>query len=798
MDVTVEIQGNDVGDYLISVEREEKLCSAGQTWTVELDLNYATEIMPWNSIVIYEEGNKVLTGYVASIVDHWGGGPPGITVTGIDTWKLALDGWSTEVYEVNSGDTVKGLMARYLDEVGLSYSISDVVDQPMPDSMYIPYMPISEIIYDLASSVAAYIRVDEDGVVQIGHVFEGDGPDIATGDNLISISVEENDAKARNKVVVWGPNDTGIIRSDEDWATVDHTMVYASPYVKSAGILAATIHAQLRNLEVVKTIDIDGDSTLKVGDKCDIAGPANTWSGEDYCTTITAYWDKKRGYQMTAKFGERCAIYGRGVPPLAADGRDIIVATYDCGVWRCKDIWDDDEVWQPLNIGLSTAYPDDDIPANGGYDCDWFIRDPFEPNSRAFLLTKYGIYETRSLEPGYENWVLIRSNKDMGRDIGSDLTYYGLRIRSTITRQGRYYIALGVEGDVLGGWSKWVAVTDDYFRTITFADHTQLIGAWDFGHQENTGISSWHRLSRFTGDGQGGFAAWHRNDDGCSVSGIESGIASSGGPAAWAGIMCGNELALTPWRVYDPPGSEPSAIMGWRWHTFEHNEANSWMKNGAIHIPYDQVYIPMSFNTRESYSSCSGTISFAHPNIIYYMPGKWVGNESVTTAVYPVKVTYTGGPTAGSYLPSYSAAPITNLPWGGADCHTLQGALGTLTGNRQKVYCFNGGNPSRFATSEDECDTWTERNSVPFKTSCFSGFPYSDQKVYTGRDPTRDESAPHPGYNTDLDLIYVTWDKGDTAWVDVTKNLYTVTQALGLRDHNRGTAGLVTIAPRYI
>ena len=95
--------------------------------------------------------------------------------------------------------------------------------------------------------------------------------------------------------------------------------------------------------------------------------------------------------------------------------------------------------------------------------------------------------------------------------------------------------------------------------------------------------------------------------------------------------------------------------------------------------------------------------------------------------------------------------------------------------------------------------TWTEKSSVPFKTSCFSGFPYSSNKIYAGRDPVRDPT-PEDQDPPDTALIYVSWDRGDT-WHDVTGDLWDQTKALGFRKddegNNLGARGLVTIAPRY-
>ena len=108
----------------------------------------------------------------------------------------------------------------------------------------------------------------------------------------------------------------------------------------------------------------------------------------------------------------------------------------------------------------------------------------------------------------------------------------------------------------------------------------------------------------------------------------------------------------------------------------------------------------------------------------------------------------------------------------------------------------NAGKPSRFAISDNGGNSWTEKASVPFKTACFSGFPYSSNKIYTGRDPVRDATS-----SGNTALIYVSWDRGDT-WHDVTGDLWDQTKALGLRKdyygNNLGARGLVTIAPRYL
>lgn len=832
MNVQLLIGGVDVGDYLNSVERTEDLCMPGQQWSARLDLNCPETVEPWSTAVIKEDGDTVLTGYVSGVSDQFNASSPYKIVTGVDTWKRATDCWNTETYITGVGDTVGGLIARFLDMAGLSYSLGAYESPDVPVGLMISYQPVSEIVLSLASAANAFIRVNAAGVVLVGDVVnENPGPDIAEGDNLISIDRTLSDYRARNRVMVWSPAGLADIRSDEDWAVVDHTMVYASPYCNNPEMLASRIHADLHNVEDIKQMATVGDSSRRAGQVVDVSSTLVS-STDEVCTKIRSEWNKNVGHRMTITTGERCAIFGAG--PSAYDGRDVIVATYGHGVWRCKDIWEDTPHWEPLNTGLRTAYPAYGIPADGGLNCDWFIRDPFECNTRAFLVTEYGIYETRSLEPGYENWIPVLSNQRLYDETGNSGNihlHYTLNIRSTIARRGRYYILAGVDGDEFGGWYKIVGVTNDHFKTFNLdarhdVDTSNYISKFCPGKQpppplysglagelttgwylDNTGISSWHHLSPYCEAGKGGLAAWHRNDHGCFVTGTKNNIASyQAGPAIWSGTMwiedvvsggtgtlvCkAEDICVTPVTIVTSPflesvWNECPPFSG-VYPNYQHpttmlvptfNIYNGWYKQPTIHIPYDQTYTVANGGVHNFRGARN------MPSVYYLIPGLWTGGVSGDTGSYPWHST---------------RGTIYNLPWGGTDCHFLQGSLGTYSPNRNKVYCFNAGKPSRFAVSDDECDTWTEKTSVPIKTSCFSGFPYSSAKVYVGRDPVRDATGVASA--DDTALLYSSWDRGDT-WTDVTGDLWTQTQAMKIGGGDfggpyYGAHGLVTVAPRY-
>lgn len=835
MNLSVEIDAASADDYIIAGSRTEKLCLPGQEWKIDLDFDCPLGIVPWDPIVIWEEGTRVLTGYVSSVSKIWGT-EPATVVLGVDTWKRATDCWNTTEYVTSPSDTACSLIRRFLDIAGCSYTIDTNYDISVPEGLVISYQPISEIVTQLCSALNFYIRVNADGWIIIGDVVQDRelGPDLTIGDNIITFDMVESDYRARNKIVVWGPTGTAMVRTDEDWAVVDHTLVYASPFCYDANGLAQAIWANLHEVERVITVESPGDASRRVGQYVDIDAPDDLFTGMEMCTTIKSRTDDQ-GYRMDSIFGERCAVYGSG--PGWTDGRDIIVATHECGVWRCYDIWEDTPRWYPLNIGLQTSHVWRTVDWGSAFNCEWFIRDPFIHNSMAFLLTQVGIYQTMSLEPGYENWTLQQFNPMVSAYYGSPLQGDGgpsdpywhiAKLRSTIARQGAYYIV--VQAPYLG--KCYVGLTNDHFNTIhggpdaygnygTMPPPVQCTGntpatlscydmrhsgLWgdecNWGYQVTAAIGTWHSQSGgYTGgDGRGGLAAWHRNDLGCTVTGLSSIGASNACVHRWHCTRGGEGASSDPNspiysdNMITTPSFENVANWWWCGHCdygptcgplsdpwglkvptsgdsglFEYNGyvPTRWLLVPSLHIPYNQVYAE---NGR--------------PMVEYIHPARFDGDPYQITSMLPAKVT--GGE------PDYFVPP-----WGGDPslASVMQGSIGTYTPNANYVYMFSNGAPCRFAVSEDGSATWEERESIPFTTACYSGFPRSEQKVYAGRHAKWDPSS-----DTDRALLYVSWDRGES-WHDVTGDLWEKTQALGLRvdggGNPLGASGLVTIAPRY-
>jgi len=811
MSVSVTVDGTDRTSSLIRMERRDQYCDPGAS--VELVFDNVFEILPWKDVVVYENGTKTFTGTTSQI--EASRDVLQLTIRASDDIRRIKEYFVAEDYET-AGEGVKYWLNLFATAAGCSVSFDTDYDPTPLVGMTMGKMMAVEIVNELLLFAGWDMWCDADNTLHFGYRMTDAGVSysLAAGDNLVGMLRTRDSESCRNRAIVYGAIGSAVAQAqfgweidDDDWRTMVVSSVYLETVTQAYDLANRMVSVAGPEWDI-KRCDLDAVyEDIEIGDRVSFDDGVGN-SGTDHVTTLTTVWEGDSGMEtMHVVLGERCPIVGSpGAAPI--DGRDVIVATYECGVWRCRDIWADTIHWESMNNGL-----EDD-----GLNCEWFIRDPFEPNTLAFLLTQEALYQTLSTEPGYEYWMPKHLQFE-----GDVEDWYIAKIRSTVARRGAYYFALTRKADP-AYWSA-VALSNDGCDTIRLADRVdkcsgqytvydcgvgrpptfsgRLFGSkCNYTYQTECAVQCWHNPQAYGGlGGSGGLAAWHRNDHGCTITGLTSPRASNARPAYWHctrasvgysmdGVYNGDiaeglcvdpdSVILSPWTF-----SRGTAI----WFCYasggilEYNicttpnatgtisvPASSWTQMFSLHIPYNQSYTQDAFDSSE------------FPSIIYFTPGKWDGG--VLTGITDRWPTRNG--------------VALELPWGSSPasiCHDCQGSIGTYSPDRTKVYCFSGGSPSRFATSDDEGDTWTEGASIPFNTACFSGFPYSSAKVYAGRHAIRDGTT-----DEDTALIYVSWDRGES-WQDVTGDLYEQTKAMGRRYTKSGdplgASGLVTIAPRY-
>lgn len=850
----VYVDGVDRSDLLIHVHRREEYCDPGKK--CELTFSDSFSVLPWQEIVLFEYDTKTFTGTVNQIEENRLDRT--MVVRGLDDIRRLREYFIAEDYET-AGEGAVYWIRKFAEEAGCTIEFIENYDRAELAGMTIGKMMAYEAIDELLLYMGWDIWCDVDNVVQVGFRQRSSRATehAIAGLNMVGMERTLDSESPRNACRVYTAQGNAYVHQEFGWEIDSddiRTMVVASPYTTTqidANELASRMLAAAGPTWDIKRIDLDDVyPSMEIAEICEYDNGEGD-SGKDIITTVTTDWDGNSGLRTThVVLGERCPKVGAGGANYYGDGRDIIVATYECGVWRCFDIWEDIPRWYPLNTGLEEhiLYGEDDEDLGSSFKCEWFIRDPFRHLNVAFLLTQVGIYRTDSLEPGYENWQLQILNRTCGvywGDSQDNYCWYIAKLRSTIASEGMYYVV--VHNRCLK--HTYVGVTKNRFETLHGGQTYPIFGKepfgcytirgpgtyyvgpgypefyssvlWgeecNFGYQMGTTTGSWHGgYVGYTGnDGRGGLAAWHRTDTGCSITGISSLSASNAQNHMWHAYT--GEDPSTPvgqdpypmiyitrswhamgsaWGCYLDGNSPLPQPKPYPWITENTSSINvqkvgyvplAWWQVPTIHIPYDQVY----YTTTDQVGT-----ELTQPTVYWITPGRLEGTVAEITDAWPSLIEM------GDMYEGQMRRAIL-LPWGTDPdlCPNMQGSIGTYTPNRYYVYAFSKGKPCRFGVSEDNAYTWEERESIPFETSCFSGFPRSENKVYAGRHPTKDPSTPgKPPDYTDTSLIYVSWDRG-LSWHDVTGDLWDKTRALNLRQARDGsplgTKGLVTIAPRY-
>src|SRR3990167_10366276 len=119
--IQVTIGGQDLSSYCESLEREAHLCQPSTTFTLTMSPNTPqTNLNPWSTVVLYEQGTKVLTGYVEQV--YFNRPPAKIVVRGKDNWKRAAD-WFIHEELYSTGEKVGAWVSYFCNLVGLPYTI---------------------------------------------------------------------------------------------------------------------------------------------------------------------------------------------------------------------------------------------------------------------------------------------------------------------------------------------------------------------------------------------------------------------------------------------------------------------------------------------------------------------------------------------------------------------------------------------------------------------------------------------------------------------------------------------------
>jgi hypothetical protein len=376
----VSIGGSSYNDYVVAIRRSHSICDGMGTGEIELAPGAALP-STYDSVVIYELGTKVFTGYVTNTkkgrmdVEY-------IVEIADPVIKLA-DYWTDTVYE-SSGETAEYWIGFFCDLVGVSYQFDVSYNRVVPDNsqgdgIEWQYSSALDIIRELIVVGGFYMWADADGLLHFS--------DINTGTNgndseILSIRRERSLDYARNRAIVFGKYPI----AEEVTATVvslDHekTAIVASPYVETSEYaldLAGKMIGHFAQSSNIKFLEIIGIPSLQVGQQLHYA---DSWMGLDDYGLVTSFSSSmtNAGYIMDVVLDEFC-------PYIWGYARAAAVTIY-AGT-------DGDGVWRSRNLGITWVDITNNIPSGVSH----IVNGISASGQHVWAATEGGVYYTPSGE----------------------------------------------------------------------------------------------------------------------------------------------------------------------------------------------------------------------------------------------------------------------------------------------------------------------------------------------------------------------------------------------------------------
>lgn len=366
----------DITEWVISYEREVKVCTGVGTLMLTVSDSYGTTFDPWDEIDIYEYGDFECTYYVNNEISN----EPGYSVTleCQDNSKRLTDYFIDETFEITSQQHTGKWIRKILDLTGTSYTfVTGSVGQIMNNNTTLGAMGAMEQITQLLQMSGWYIYFEGNGNAVVGSLFEDDNTAKGSADesNIISIVVASDDKMLRNRAVVWGgANADGQqvfanVSTQTPWnydSQDQRAIVIANSNIGSrsdATKMAGRLINEFAKITVEKRMEIAGHIDARLGQSLRVN--CNSFSGVDIITTFGTSMSKD-GFITNVILGERCPrLYGfyRLWDTPGTPGQCVYVGTEASGIWK-KEL-NEYGSWYDFSNGLTCSGVNDLYVQNG-------------------------------------------------------------------------------------------------------------------------------------------------------------------------------------------------------------------------------------------------------------------------------------------------------------------------------------------------------------------------------------------------------------------------------------------------
>lgn len=437
MNVAVTLNGNDISNYVVSYTREQQICTGIGMMDLSLSGDFPTEIHPWDTLVLYEEGSQVAVYHVSSV--SIGAPTYLIDVEAQDGSKYLVDYFISDNYE--TGDdayTTKYWLEKFLTEAGVSYEFQSGLSLPlMSNNSALGMVSAYEQVVQLLQMSGWYMYFDSYDICKIGKIESDLASPAAYFDetDLLSIKTSRSDKILRNKAVVWGAADpsgkewvfANVTRktpwdysdSDSRTAVVSNSNI---PTVSAAYSIAYKMLDEWGDLLFIKDAMLTGGRGLSLADVVGI--DSGIYTGTGVITTVGSEMSEQ-GFKTHIILDEKCPrIFG-----MWNMGACVYAGTWGEGVKR-KPL--KGNTWSTYNSGLPEMNVKDLFVNDGILSC-------VTENGRLFVSKEWLGYWTEIPLSGVEFDGIVGSGIVKARAVTQDKTTNNVKVLVDTGPDSNYY-----------------------------------------------------------------------------------------------------------------------------------------------------------------------------------------------------------------------------------------------------------------------------------------------------------------------------------------------------------------------
>jgi len=374
----------DISNLVISYTRQQEMCTGIGILDVVL-VDEGRAYFPWDVLELFEDGRKKGEYYIVEFDDDENSGV--MSVSAQDGSKRLTDYFIDDQYEVSSTTTTRSLIITFLNQAGVSYSITDDEGEELGEGATFGMGSAYDTIVTLLQSSGWYMYFDPINTCIIGTLDTNPGSAKEITDaTILYVKVHTDDNMLRNKAVVWGGSEYpsgGMVHVSKETITPWNydendlrAVVISNGNIREYGIantMANKLMQEFARITIEKEINLAGTTTLTIGDY--ISVKSKWWMGSGLITTHSASFSAGDGLITNIILDQRCPrLFGfwkkYPLPPINGDEDEIFdyvyVGTAGAGVWR-KGI--NRDTWETFSSGLENLSIIDLFVKDGTFAC---------------------------------------------------------------------------------------------------------------------------------------------------------------------------------------------------------------------------------------------------------------------------------------------------------------------------------------------------------------------------------------------------------------------------------------------